>query len=192
MTLWRLLAMIINREAFMRKILNLLPIVFLGACVYNNAPNAERFYVGADINAVDWTRVNAKGRACETMWLWSIPVGDNSVATAVENGQIARIAYIDSDTMLALPLPMVRRCTNVYGEGILGSRRNTPEWTAADVAAANIFETVPIVDHIPRTSPVVVGTPAPLAPTRSDNVEIGSGNFIESNPYNLTGEGIFN
>jgi len=102
----------------MKKVIVLSAVVALGACTYGNPPNYERYYGNADISRVDWTRVDAKGKACQTNWLGFIPTGSQSVARAVERGNLARVVYIDTETIVMWPI-FVRDCTNVYGQGAL-------------------------------------------------------------------------
>jgi hypothetical protein len=99
----------------MKKLLALAPALALSACMYGNPPNYERLFGNADITKIDWTTVDAEGSACQYNWFGFIPTGSNSVARAVENGDIARIAYIDTDTVVMFPL-FIAECTNVYGE----------------------------------------------------------------------------
>jgi TRL-like protein family len=114
----------------MKKIIQLSAILMLGACVYGNPINYEKFYTNADITKVDWTKVDGQGSSCQTNWFFGLlPFGDNSVAVAVENAEIARISYIDTDSVLYLPLLMSRECTNVWGE-------LTPEARAAEAYRA--------------------------------------------------------
>jgi len=101
----------------MRRLLNLAPVLALAACVHGNPVNNENFFGMADVTKVDWTKVDGRGSSCQTNWFFGLlPTGSNSLASAVERGDIARIAYVDTDTELYLPLLMYRDCTNVYGE----------------------------------------------------------------------------
>lgn len=99
----------------MKKITAITSALALSACMYGNPPNYERYFGNADISKIDWTRVDAEASACQYNWLGFIPTGNRSVARAVEHGEIARILYIDSDTVMLFPL-FVAECTNVYGE----------------------------------------------------------------------------
>ena len=106
-----------KRDVFMKKCLRAAAALCLGGCVYGTPVNNEGFYSNADITKVDWSRVDGKGSSCQTNWLFGlIPAGDNSLASAVARGDIAKIAYVDTDWVLYLPLLMSRDCTNVYGE----------------------------------------------------------------------------
>jgi hypothetical protein len=101
----------------MKKILSLGMILGLGACVYGNPVNYEKFYGNTDITKIDWSKVDGQGSACQTNWFFGLlPLGDNSVPAAIESAEIAKVAYIDTDTSLYLPLLMTRECTNVWGE----------------------------------------------------------------------------
>ena len=101
----------------MNKIIGSGALVLLGACVYGNPVNHEKFYSTADITKVDWARVDGKGSSCQTNWFFGlIPLGSNSLASAVERAELSKVAYVDTDTVLYLPLLMTRECTNVYGE----------------------------------------------------------------------------
>jgi hypothetical protein len=101
----------------MKKIMLLGAVTALSACVYRSPVNYERFYSNADITKVDWSKVDGKGSSCQTNWFFGLlPAGNNSLSSAVERGEIAKISYVDTDTVLYLPLLMTRDCTNVYGE----------------------------------------------------------------------------
>ncbi|MCL2369206.1 MAG: TRL-like family protein [Alphaproteobacteria bacterium] len=89
-------------------------LLFLTACMYGNHPNSERFFANADITQVDWTEVNARGSACQWNWFGLIPTGSNSLPRAVENADIARLAFVDTDTIVFFPL-FIAECTNVWG-----------------------------------------------------------------------------
>ena len=122
----------------MDKFLGLTLALALGACVYGSSPNSEGFYGNADITKVNWSKVDGKGTSCQTNWFLGLfPVGSNSVATAVDRGDIAKIAYVETDTVLYLPILMFRNCTNVYGELTPAARtaqmfsRPTPAASAA-------------------------------------------------------------
>ena len=97
----------------MKKLLGVISLVALGACTYGNPVNNEQFFSESDITAVDWTRVNATGMACQTNVLYMIPFGDNSLPAAVENGNLSHVAYVDTDTTV-YPF-FSRECTNVWG-----------------------------------------------------------------------------
>jgi hypothetical protein len=100
-----------------KKISGLAAIAALGACTYGNPVNYENFYGKSDVSKIDWTKVDGKGSSCQTNWFFGLlPFGDNSVASAVESAEIAKISYVDTDTTLYLPLLMFRECTNVWGE----------------------------------------------------------------------------
>ncbi|MCL2018030.1 MAG: TRL-like family protein [Alphaproteobacteria bacterium] len=99
----------------MKKVITLSAAFALGACVYGNPANYERYYGNADISKVDWTKVDSRGSSCQTNFLGFIPVGSQSVPAAVKNGNLAKVAYVDTDTVVAFPL-FVRECTNVWGE----------------------------------------------------------------------------
>ncbi|MCL1786044.1 MAG: TRL-like family protein [Alphaproteobacteria bacterium] len=99
----------------MKKLFALALVPALSACMYGNPPNYERYFGNADISKVDWTKVDAEASACQYNWLGFIPTGNQSVARAVEYGDIAKIAYVDTDTVAIFPL-FVAECTNVYGE----------------------------------------------------------------------------
>jgi len=101
----------------MKKILKIVPVLALGACIYNNPVNNEKFFSNADITKVDWSKVDGKGSSCQTNWFFGlVPFGDNSVASAVQIAEISKIAYVSTDVVLYLPLLMTRECTNVWGE----------------------------------------------------------------------------
>lgn len=101
----------------MQKLMSLCAILGLGACVYGNPVNYENFFSQSDITKVDWSKVDGKGSSCQTNWFFGlITAGSNSLASAVERAEISKIAYVDTDTVLYLPLLMTRECTNVYGE----------------------------------------------------------------------------
>jgi hypothetical protein len=101
----------------MKRVLILPAAACLGACVYGNPVNNERLYANADITKVDWSRIDGKGSSCQTNWFFGLmPVGSNSLASAVERGELARVSYVDTDTVLYAPLLMTRECTNAYGE----------------------------------------------------------------------------
>ncbi|MDR2770015.1 MAG: hypothetical protein LBB08_01035 [Rickettsiales bacterium] len=89
----------------------------LGACTYNKEVNFERFYGNADITKVDWSKVDGRGSSCQTNWLFGLlPAGNNSVASAVESAELSKVAFVNTDWTLYLPLLMTRECTNVWGE----------------------------------------------------------------------------
>lgn len=98
----------------MKKALALVSVIALAACTYGNPVNNEQFFKEADITAVDWSKVNADGYACQTNILYFIPVGDNSLPRAVNDAKVKKIAYVDTDTTV-YPL-FSRECTNVWGE----------------------------------------------------------------------------
>ena len=101
----------------MKKILSITSVLTLGACIYNNPVNNEKFFSNADITKVDWSRVDGKGSSCQTNWFFGlIPFGDNSVASAVQIAEVSKVAYVSTDVVLYLPLLMTRECTNVWGE----------------------------------------------------------------------------
>ena len=99
----------------MKRFIALSAAAALGACVYGNPANYERYFGNADIGKIDWTKVNAKGSSCQTNWLGFIPAGNMSVPSAVKRGNLAKVAYVDTDTVVVFPI-LVRECTNVYGE----------------------------------------------------------------------------
>ncbi|MCL2737249.1 MAG: TRL-like family protein [Alphaproteobacteria bacterium] len=117
----------------MKKLIMLAPVLALSACMYGNPANYERYFGNADISQIDWTRVDAEASACQYNWFGFIPTGNRSVARAVEQGNIARIAYIDSDTVVLFPL-FIAECTNVYGERTVEARERD-ERIAAERAA---------------------------------------------------------
>ena len=98
----------------MKKFLALPLVLALGACMYGNPVNYERHFGNADITAIDWTVVDGQGSACQYNWLGFIPTGNRSVARAVEHGDLARIKFIDTDTIVMFPL-FIAECTNVWG-----------------------------------------------------------------------------
>ena len=101
----------------MKKLAKIIPLLMLGACVYGSPVNYEKFYGNSDITKVDWSRVDGRGSACQTNWFFGLlPFGDNSVPTAIERAELAKVSYIDTDTVFYLPLLMTRDCTNVWGE----------------------------------------------------------------------------
>ena len=107
----------------MKKTLSVAAALCLGACVYGNPVNNEGFFANSDITKVEWARVGGRGTSCQTNWFFGlIPFGSNSLASAVERGGITKVAYVDTDMVLYLPLLMTRECTNVYGE--VGARRS--------------------------------------------------------------------
>jgi hypothetical protein len=100
----------------MTKILKIAGVLSLGACVYGSPVNYEKFYANSDITKVDWSKADGKGSSCQTNWLFGLlPAGSNSLASAVRSAGISKIAYVDTETVLYLPLLMTRECTNVYG-----------------------------------------------------------------------------
>ena len=101
----------------MKKLLSMFMTLALGACVYGGAVNNEGFYGNTDITKIDWTKVDGKGSSCQTNWFFGLmPFGNKSVASAVESADLARVWYVDTETVLYWPLLMARDCTNVYGE----------------------------------------------------------------------------
>ena len=120
----------------MNKLLAIVPALALSACMYGNPPNYERYFGNADISKIDWTTVNAEGSACQYNWLGFIPTGNRSVARAVEHGDIARIAYIDTDTVVMFPL-FVAECTNVWGEKSAAAREREERIAAERAARRN-------------------------------------------------------
>ena len=140
----------------MKKILTITSVLALGACVYNNPVNNEKFFSHADITKVDWTKVDGKGSACQTNWFFGLmPFGDNSVASAVRRAEISKVAYVSTDTVLYLPLLMTRNCTNVWGELTPAARSNA--------AFFDNFE-----DERPRRAAAPAPRPAVTATAMSD------------------------
>ena len=100
----------------MKNTFKLIFTLMLGACVYSNPVNYEKLY-STDLNKIDWSKVDGEGSSCQTNWFFGlIPFGDNSVASAVANAEISKIAYVDTDTVIYIPGIMYRDCTNVWGE----------------------------------------------------------------------------
>ena len=125
----------------MKKTISVLSVLALGACVYGNPVNNEGLYTEMDLNAVDWTAINKTGRACQTNIFGLIPVGDKSVPTAVKNGRIQHLSYIDTDYELYFPI-MSRECTNVWGIGystpvVTSSAQIAPSATKTDAKATS-------------------------------------------------------
>ena len=100
----------------MKKSISLLSILALGACVYGTPVNNEGLYSNMTLENVDWSKVNKKGYSCQTNLFGIIPLGDNSVPTAIKKAKIQKLSYIDTDYTVYFPL-MSRECTNVWGIG---------------------------------------------------------------------------
>jgi hypothetical protein len=98
----------------MKQLLALTLALALSACMYSNPANYERYYGNSDITKVDWTKIDSEASACQYNWLGFIPTGNQSLARAVEYGDIAKIVYVDTDTVVMFPL-FIAECTNVYG-----------------------------------------------------------------------------
>jgi len=98
----------------MKKIASVIALTALAGCMYGNPANYERYYGNADITKIDWNKVDAEASACQYNWLGFLPTGNQSLARAVEYGDIAKIAYVDTDTIIVFPL-FIAECTNVYG-----------------------------------------------------------------------------
>jgi len=86
----------------------------LTGCMYGNPPNHLGKFGNADITQIDWTTVDTEASACRYRWLFIIPTGNNTLPRAVEHGEIATIAYVNTDTIVLFPLFMAE-CTNVWG-----------------------------------------------------------------------------
>jgi hypothetical protein len=152
----------------MKKTLSVAVALCLSACVYGNPVNNEGFFANSDITKVEWARVGGKGSSCQTNWFFGlIPFGSNSLASAVERGGITKIAYVDTDSVLYLPLLMTRECTNVYGE--VGARRSDSVYrssgasTSTGASAGGASAVKPAVSAASAASKPEVPGSAPVA-----------------------------
>ena len=121
----------------MKKTISILSVLALGACVYGTPVNNEGLYTEMDLTTVDWTAVNKHGRACQTNLFGVIPFGDKSVPTAVRNGKIQYLSYVDTDSVMYFPLILSKECTNAWGIGYSTPVISTP----AQIAPATKADT---------------------------------------------------
>ena len=156
----------------MKKTLSVAAALCLGACVYGNPVNNEGFFANSDITKVEWARVGGRGTSCQTNWFFGlIPFGSNSLASAVERGGITKVAYVDTDMVLYLPLLMTRECTNVYGE--VGAKRSDSIYrsssasTGASASTGGASSVKPAVSAASAASKTEVSASAGSAPAAS-------------------------
>lgn len=101
----------------MRKMLTILVIGFMTtSCAMIATPHGGMLFTDAKSNSNVATGVKAKkmGTAC-TVGVIGIVTGDSSVATAMKNGKISKVSYVDHTVNNILGV-YNKYCTVVYGK----------------------------------------------------------------------------